>query len=77
MVEVAKAVVGAVGVDEFLCALQPPVQRAGSDNQVHGGIVSVPQGHGHIGGFPGVTRQSRLALPVTREIPDSPISLPC
>ena len=42
VVEVSQAVVGAVGVDERIDVLECPIELSGSDNEVHGGIVSGP-----------------------------------
>ena len=40
---VTSAVVGAVGIDERLDIQQGPVELSGSDDEVHGGIVSGPE----------------------------------
>jgi hypothetical protein len=42
VVEVPQAVVGAVGLDERLDVLECPTELPGSDDEVHGGIVSGP-----------------------------------
>lgn len=42
VIEVAESVVGPVGLDERLDVLECPIELSGSDDEVHGGIVSGP-----------------------------------